>query len=511
MGRTFKEFLSAHKAALVVLLLLGALHLGVLLTSQSHVDGDEAVVGMMGRHILLRHARPLFFYGQVYGTGAALEAYLAAAFFALFGFSAISLKLVALLLFWGTLILVYVISARFLTGRWALWAIGLLGLATPLIEWRTKMRGGYAGIAFFSLLVVFLYLQITENAQKPWWRYLLLGLAMGGAWFNSSLAISLLAAIFFHALFVIRRFFRPAVLLIPVGILLALSPLIAHELQTDYVHTRYLLSLSSSKPAWSDIQAIFIEFLPRFFVPENVDQYLPTLSGLGWLEYGLYGGMTLIAFFLFLTMRSDFPAKRLLGLMLLTVLIHLVFFAISTDRARSPRYLLPLYTPLLFIVVIASQYLWEKLGQTQWRYAALLVLGLLVSLGIYHNVRYLRSATVTDDILLTDWRVVNIQTDGRLAERLIAYLQSQDITYVRTGYFLQWRMMFESQEAIIASSEGYFPTIPRFAEYDAQVAAADRVAFVFHRDSMYLQWVEQEGQVEGMRRATIADYVIFTP
>lgn len=511
MEKTCKEFLSAHKSGLILMLLLGSLHMGVLLTSQSHVDGDEGVIGIMARHVLFRNEHPLFFYGQLYGTGATLEAHLAAAIFALFGASGVALKMVSLLLFWGALILVYVISQRFLTNRAALWAMALFGLATPLIEWRTKMRGGYAGIPFFSLLMVLLYLQIVERDQKPWHRYFLLGLTMGGAWFNSSLALSLLAALLLHSLFVARRFFRPAVLLMPVGVLLALSPLIWHEIQTDYEHTRYLMALGASQPSAEDVQKVFTEFLPRFFVPANVDQYATDLPWTGWLEYSLYAGMTLAAACLFFTMRPTFLQRRFLGLMLLTVCLHLLLFTISTDRTRSPRYLLPLYTPLLFIAVIAPQYLQERFPKIKLQYAATAVLGLLIGMGFYHNVRYLRPSTVTDDILLTDWRIVNVQTDGNLASRIIKYLQAQNSTYLRTGYFLQWRILFESQETIIASSEGYFPTIQRFVEYDKQVAEADRVAIVLHRDSRQLMEAEESGQVKAMQRVEMDDYVIFTP
>lgn len=511
IGRPYKAFLLSHKFALVLMLLLGILHTGILLTSQSHVDGDEGVIGIMGQHILLRHEHPLFFYGQLYGTGAALEAHLAAAIFALFGTSGVALKMVSLLLFWGALILVYVISRRFLTERAALWAMALFGLATPLIEWRTKMRGGYAGIPFFSLLVVFFYLQIVERDQKPWHRYFLLGLAMGGAWFNSSLALSLLAALFLHALFVARRFFRPAVLMILVGILLALSPIIWHEIQTDYEYTRYLTSLGTSRPSGEDVQKVFTEFLPRFFIPANVDQYAADLPWTGWLEYSLYAGVTLAAVCLFFTMRPAFPQRRLLGLMILTICIHLLLFSVSTDRARSPRYLLPLYVPLLFMVVIVQHYLQERFSKIRLHYAATAVLGILLGIGIYHNACYLRPSTVTDDILLTDWRIVNVQTDGNLAARIIEYLRARDITYLRTGYFLQWRILFESQETIIASSEGYFPTIQRFAEYDQQVAEANRVAIVLHQDSRQLLEAEESGQVKDMQRVEMDNYVIFTP
>jgi 4-amino-4-deoxy-L-arabinose transferase-like glycosyltransferase len=511
MLKKLKEFVPAHKSALLLMLLLGILHLGILLTSQAHVDGDEGVVGIMGLHILLRHEHPLFFYGQVYGTGAALEAYPAALVFAIFGPSSIALKMISLSLFWGALVLVYIIALRFLPRRQALWAIALFGLATPLIEWRTKMRGGYAGIPFFCLLIVLCYLQIVDKEQKLWWRYLLLGLAIGAAWFNSSLALSLLVALFLHSLLIFRRFYRPAVLIIPLGILIALSPLLISELQTGFQHTRYLLSLVKSTPTLQDLQKVIMNFLPRFFVPRNVDQYIQDLPWSGWLEYCLYAGMFFAGVLLLVTKRTDSAPRRLLGLMLLAVITHLVLFIFNGNRDQSPRYLLPIYVPLLFIALIVQYQVELQFSQAGWRHAPGLILALLIGMSLYNNLTYLRPASVTDDIQRTDGSIVNVQTDGKLALRLIDYLQSQNVGYVRTGYFLQWRILFESRETIIASSRGYSPTVVRFKEYDKQVGGAQRVAIILHRDSSYLQEAVKTALAKGMKRVEIDDYVVFTP
>ena len=74
-------------AALVALAL--AYRLLLLRTILSTVDSDQAVLGIMARHVL-RGERPLFFYGQ--GYGGALEAYLTAGAFRLWGQSDLTLR-----------------------------------------------------------------------------------------------------------------------------------------------------------------------------------------------------------------------------------------------------------------------------------------------------------------------------------------------------------------------------------------------------------------------------------
>ncbi len=277
-----------RRYTLLILLLIGLLHTTVLFTSQRYTDGDESVIGIMTQHILTRNAHPLFFYGQAYGTGAALESYLAIIPFRLFGASSIALKVVALSLFWAALVMAYTTARFYLGEQAAQWTVILFSVATPLIEWRTKMRGGYAGIPLFTLMILFLYGYILESDQKVWWKYLLLGLAIGGALFNSTLHLSLLVAIFVHSLFVSQRFYRLSAFVIPLGMILPLAPLIMHELSTNYTHIHYLLSLGTTSLAMEDVCNVILRYLPCFFVGRNVDAPVSSIPMLEWVEYGLY-------------------------------------------------------------------------------------------------------------------------------------------------------------------------------------------------------------------------------
>src|SRR5215510_4170658 len=69
-----------------------ALRLAVIASPLGEIDGDEAVVGLMARHIAFLGERPVFYYGQPY-LGS-LEAFSAAPLFVLFNSSTFVLKLV---------------------------------------------------------------------------------------------------------------------------------------------------------------------------------------------------------------------------------------------------------------------------------------------------------------------------------------------------------------------------------------------------------------------------------
>src|SRR5215467_14606028 len=75
-----------------ILLFIAAARFAVLFASQTHVHSDEAIIGLMGKHILEGSHFPFYMYGQPYNAGAAWEAYLAAVAFALFGVGVLPLK-----------------------------------------------------------------------------------------------------------------------------------------------------------------------------------------------------------------------------------------------------------------------------------------------------------------------------------------------------------------------------------------------------------------------------------
>src|SRR5882672_8381429 len=69
-----------------------ALRLAVIASPLGEIDGDEAVVGLMARHIAFLGERPVFYWGQPY-LGS-LEAFSAAPLFVLFDSSTPLLKLI---------------------------------------------------------------------------------------------------------------------------------------------------------------------------------------------------------------------------------------------------------------------------------------------------------------------------------------------------------------------------------------------------------------------------------
>src|SRR5436853_2658793 len=136
-----------------------------ILASQTHVHSDEAIIGLMGKHILEARYFPFYMYGQPYNAGAAWEAYVAAIAFRLFGVGVIPLKgcIVALSLL--CLFLFYRMGCALYDERTAVLATVASALAPTLLKWQLHVRG-YSW-CFLSIPVLTMRRAPVESALVP--------------------------------------------------------------------------------------------------------------------------------------------------------------------------------------------------------------------------------------------------------------------------------------------------------------------------------------------------------
>jgi hypothetical protein len=144
-------------------------------------NADEAVVALMGRHIL-QGARPAFFYGQAYM--GSLDAVLVSAGFALFGQKVVVIRLIQSLLFAVTVATTVALAGRVTRSRRAALAAGLL-MAIPTVNvtlYTTVSLSGYGEALVIGNLLLLTSLWIADRPRSIA-RYLLWGgLAGLGLW-----------------------------------------------------------------------------------------------------------------------------------------------------------------------------------------------------------------------------------------------------------------------------------------------------------------------------------------
>src|SRR6266576_3826030 len=169
-----------HVLFIGVFVTFAAANFVILLTSQTHVHSDEAIIGLMGKHILEGRYFPFYMYGQAYNAGAAWEAYLAAISFALFGVGVISLKSCIVVLSLLCLFLFYRMCLALYDRRTALLATIVFALTPSLLKGHFQVRG-YSWYFLSIPLLTMLFLSIQSTPNRRWPLFLLFGITSGSS------------------------------------------------------------------------------------------------------------------------------------------------------------------------------------------------------------------------------------------------------------------------------------------------------------------------------------------
>ena len=132
------------------------------------LDGDEAILGLMAKHVSDGTAFPIFFYGQDYGL-AAIEAPAGAASFATAGVGAVQLK-VAILAIWAIGAVGYFLAGATLVGAaWSFWLTLLLILSPAWAVSSMKAWSGYVTSFTATGLLLAVVLSGRDRPRTSMW------------------------------------------------------------------------------------------------------------------------------------------------------------------------------------------------------------------------------------------------------------------------------------------------------------------------------------------------------
>jgi 4-amino-4-deoxy-L-arabinose transferase-like glycosyltransferase len=160
-------------------------------------DSDQAIVGLMARHIVSGEF-PLLYYGDSYG--GALEPALASIFLHLFGTNRFILQLIPFLISLAFIISIYQLGSELFTR-----AVGLLSLLFATIPlyysglYSALANGGYIEILWLGnvLFMISHRLAVRDNpSARARTRYFILGLLSGLAWWTHPLSIAYLVTVY---------------------------------------------------------------------------------------------------------------------------------------------------------------------------------------------------------------------------------------------------------------------------------------------------------------------------
>ena len=358
------RFHPGYYAGGVVLLAL-ALKLGLLALDVFPFNADEAVVGLMARHIL-EGRWPIFFYGQAYM--GSLDASLVAMGFALFGQRVIVIRVVQVLLYLGTVFTTMQLGRRIFGSTEVALTAGLL-MAIPTVNvtlYTTVSLGGYGEMLLIGNLLLLLTLRIAKRDDENW-PYMVWGFLAGlGFWAFGMTLVYILPAAGFIGWVMWRRTTRSLIskriLIAIAGFLIGAGPWIAWAFTegiTQLIQELLGSAIAGISPG-GPLEVIGSRMLSLFVFGSTVSLGLRPPWEVRWLALPLLpialGFWLLVISNVILQLRQPGPEKEGRRLLIGVSILLLVGFILTPFGADpSGRYFLPLAVPL---ALFAADFIW---------------------------------------------------------------------------------------------------------------------------------------------------------
>jgi len=501
---------------IVILLVSAAWKIVLLALDVVPLNSDEAIVGLMARHILLGE-RPIFFYGQSYM--GSLDAILVALGFRLLGEAAWVIRLVQGLLYLGVLSTTVWLGKE-ATGsvRIGLLAAALLAIPTTNVSLYTTISlGGYGETLLIGNLLLVLAIRLSRRARLSEW--LAMGFLAGfGLWANGLTLVYSIPAIVF-ALFHQKETWRTRPFLLGIGALIlggavGATPWWIYAWQNGLTHLVGELLGSAVSVEQGNLLARSASHLVNLLllgIPAIFGMRPPW--GITWLALPLIPfalaawGWVLIYFFR--SLGKNQPGREVRYLFLgvgITLFGGFLFTSFGVDP--SGRYFLPLAVPL---ALAAADFALHSPAPKGERWAVVMV---ILVFQVWGNVQ---AALTYPPGFTTQFDATTI-LEHRYDPELIRFLQSRQITRGYTHYWVAYPLAFQSGETLIFTPRlpyhqdlRYTPRDNRYALYNDLVEGSAKVAYITARNpeldqkivsgfsSLQVQWVEE----------TIGDYHIY--
>jgi hypothetical protein len=485
-------------------------------------NADEAIVGLMARHIL-QGERPVFFYGQAYM--GSLDAYLVALGFLVFGQAVWVVRLVQMLLYVGILGTTFWLG-KVAFGTWRSGLLAVLLLAIPPVNvtlYTTISLGGYGEALLIGNL---LFTQALRMGRKPTMPGMVLwgGLAGLGLWADGLTLVYTVPGLALMAWKLkgesSRRQLNFAIFLVA-GSLIGALPWWLFAAQTGV--ERLMMELLGSAVAverlsWLERTGIHLVNYLLLGIPSALGLRPPwTVEWLGLplLPLVLVAWGAVIWFWVKqVTKPSEYRSAY--GLFAgQAILLSAGFLFTSFGVDPSGRYFLPLAVPL---ALIAGERAWSFnhfRNISFGRGGRVVFLGVLVTFQIWGNFQVAMSYPPG---LTTQFDQQTV-LDHRYLPELMTFLREHAETHGYANYWVAYPLAFQSGEEII-----FVPRLPyhadlrytvrddRYKPYDAWVKASKKVAYISTRQTPLLDGALRKGFHElgvSYQDAFIGDYHVF--
>ena len=493
----------------------------ILFVSQTHLTSDEAIIGLMGKHLLEGRAFPFYFYGISYNASCAWEAYLAVIPFAIAGVGVVALKIPTVLLSLACLALFYLMTTRLYSTRVATLASLIFALWPGLLKWYFQPRGYAFYFLFIPALIIFFLIIEKENVRRPR-DFFFFGLICGIAFWSMELLLITIAALWL-LLLLRRRFSIQTFAICVVGFLSGYAPAIWWNLTHSFRNWHFLffekpeaggLAARFGLSAWRDI---FLHEMPKFFSADTVLWYYPETHWIGHVLYCATAVAIIIAAWhalprIWNAFKSGFVASETNSDLLMLILIGVNFVPYIIAPLRVPGYFLgATFFMSILIVRFAERFLAHKqIGDRMIGGAILVATIVCGAYAIVDVVTHNQIETLTLSPNRQDHQMLRVP--GKDIDAVKRDLEQNQIKVVWTTISFVYPLIFETGEKLIASESifgvdrpVYPPSIPK-----PEPSNEDRSVFVVETGSPYRPEIEATLAQKGGALSKISEYGTLT-
>jgi len=425
-------------------------------------DGDESILGLMGKHVAEGKEFPIFFYGQHYAFSP-VETVAAAASFLAAGVGAIPLKAAGLALWTIGVVFLFLAGARRLGPSRSFWIAALLVLNPAWAVWSLRDGGGYLTSFAASAFLMWLLAQNREHDSPIRW-------AVAGA----------LTALIYLA----QPLWLPGMLPIVAVVLLSRRRLTFAVIYLAIAAAAILsvkFGTATTAEAWGGptmgngdlagslplvARQIYVAMTGSYYLYWPIDPPGPATSVIAIIWCIVIPVVVLIQLYRVITRRFC-PVSHLLFVSV-TATIVAEWTLLS---ARDPRYMLPLFALLVALAGVEVVDLINRRAES--KAAVVLLTGAMAFVGAVSMREY-----AAFNFLWTNpparW------SEARRLQQVFGYLQVKDVRHVFSmNGMLDSQLTFYSNERVVsrwADPQGRYPAYVR--EVDRALANGEPVAVV---------------------------------
>jgi len=461
-------------------------------------DADEAVIGIMAKHIMEMGEIHFFQIGHSFGGDMVVQSLIAVPFFIVFGISTLALHIEAIFLTALVVATAYLVFRRVFNEKVALLTALFLSIPSPVYVEFTRNSSWHIFPLTLDLLLFFFFYWVFFKKQASSRNLILFGLLSAFSIWVTEFSIPLIIIFIVYWFIIDRRFifkrsFHAYILSFVIGSLPVIIYNITHKLSNikhlfaqSFIHKivcEYNLfpslayCLDEPVKVSKNIFLFFGNSLPSLF-GESIFRFAPYLLILISISYIIHKNRQLFYSVILSFFRKNSAKTKDIHIPIeAAIIFYILLFAglFYLRGADKPRYLLPAYPFFMLVIAIFIAEFSKKISNMSLKVIFLSTIILIIPLVNLNeaSLLYKRPASEIPQIL-------------QVKDVLLA----NNVIYVYAEYWIKWPIIFESNEQIIASCDHMCYCLgegrkSRYPKYEEIVNNSKNFGYVVREKSEY--------------------------